>query len=413
MSEKRRVVITGVGTISSLGKDFDTLTKSLFDNKSGVSYIPEWEEDGIGLHNLIGSKILDFDEKSIPRQIRRSMGRVAMLATHATQAAFDDCGLSKEEYQGPQTGIYYASCMGGIGTIDSYFKGVVKKNSLVAPAEATTFLKIMPHTCAANLALAFGLQGRPVASCTACAASTQSIGFAFEDIRDGKIEYAICGGAEELTPHVPAVFQVLSATATYTDGDPGSVPAPFDKSRDGIVVGEGAGTFFLETLDSALKRGANIYAEIKGFATNNDASHMTKAHPDGLKRVMKQAVESSGLDFSEIDYVNAHATATPRGDEAESIAVQELFPNAAVSSLKGHLGHLMGAAGVVESLGCLSILKNNAILPTKNLVELDPACGELDYVMGSPRPAVVSNILKNSFAFGGVNASLVFSRYGE
>jgi 3-oxoacyl-[acyl-carrier-protein] synthase II len=302
--------------------------------------------------------------------------------------------------------------MGGLGALDEFFRKIhAGKGNLVEAANATTFLRIMPHTCAANIAVSFGIGGRINASNTACAAGTQAIGFGYEAIKFGILDRAICGGAEELSPSVAAIFDVLGAI--HSGEDPSRGPRPFDPKRSGIVVGEGAGTIALESFESATERGAVIIAEIGGFFSNGDGFHMTNPTPKGLMIAMEGALKDWGdaKRPKDIDYVNAHAAGTLNGDEAETVAIERIFAQKTpTSSTKGQFGHLMGGTGAIETIASLAMMENNLILPTRNHDDIDSACGNVDYIRGEPRSVRVNAFMKNSFAFGGVNACLIVAR---
>lgn len=255
------------------------------------------------------------------------------------------------------------------------------------------------------------MQGRVIASCVACAASTQAIGFGYEAIRHGLMDRMICGGAEELHVAVAGVFDVLRATSVKYNDRPHLTPKPFSKDRDGIVVGEGAGTVVLEDMDQALARGARIYGEVRGFFTNTDSNHMTNPSVDGMEKVMKGALKDAGLTAADVDYVNAHGTATHIGDIAESRAIERVVGrDVPVSSLKGHFGHLMGACGVVETIACLGMMRDGRLVPTLHLDDVDEECAPVAYLKSEPKASPARTILKNSFAFGGINASLVITK---
>jgi 3-oxoacyl-[acyl-carrier-protein] synthase II len=408
MSQKRRVVITGVGLNTPLGNTLPEVFQNVAEGRSGCSYMSQW--DSSHLRTRIGSVVKNFDEKSIPRQFRRSMSRVALLATDATSKAISDAGLKETDLQNERTGVAYGSTMGGTSAIEKFFDGLSSDNPTNAIL-SSTFLQIMSHTCAASLVMTYRIPGRVIASCVACAASTQAIGFGYEAIRNGEVDRMVCGGAEEMHISMTLVFDSLHATTHLYNSTPSLTPRPFSRDRDGLVVGEGACTFILEDLESALARGAKPYAEIIGFCTNADGNHMTNPSVDGMERVMRGAIASAGLQASDIDYVNAHATATPVGDVAESKAIlRALGPDVPVSSLKGHFGHLMGACGAVESAVCLGMMRENLLVPTLHLSEVDPECGQLNYLKGGTTAARVDTVLKNSFAFGGINASLVLRK---
>ncbi len=406
----RRVAITGLGVLSPLGHTYQELTDNLKANRSSIIRMDDWTAKEVGLYTAVGSPVQNFDDKSIPRKFRRTMSRISIMAVKATQQAIEDSGWLKSDIESHRTGISYGSCMGGISEIETYYRNSLAAGNLVDSAKSSTFLKIMSHTCAANLAVTFSIPGRVIASCVACASSTQAIGFGFEAIKFGLMDRMVCGGAEELNPAVPAVFDVLRATSTDFNDKPQLTPRPFDSQRDGIVVGEGAGTFILEDWDSAIARGAKIYGEVKGFFTNNDAIHMTNPSAEGLQLAMNGALQSAGLSATDIDYINAHATGTTAGDVAEGKAIQKVFgTQVPISSTKGNFGHLMGAAGVIELIASLGMLEQQKVFPTLNLEHPDPELASLNLVK-EVCDYRLKHIIKNSFAFGGVNASLVISK---
>jgi 3-oxoacyl-[acyl-carrier-protein] synthase II len=408
MTAEFRVAVTGVGLTTPLGRDLPELMAHLRAGASSVRRMPEWEASFC--RTKVASVVDGFDEKSVPRHLRRSMSRVSLLAYDATVKAIQDARLSEELVQSPRTGVSYGSTMGGTKAIERSFSAL-SGNALPQDFYSSTFLQIMSHTCASNLVVALKIPGRVIASCVACAASTQAIGFGFEAIRYGKLDRVLCGGAEEMHLSVPSVFDSLYATSTQYNDRPQQTPRPFSADRDGLVVGEGAGTLVLEEWEQAHARGAHIYAEIIGFHTNADGNHMTNPSQAGMEQVMRGALADAGVAPDQVSYVNAHATATEVGDIAESAAVYALFRDGVpVSSLKGHFGHLMGACGVVESAACLGMMSENWASPTLHLDAVDPRCAPLYYVknVGVDRPLGV--VLKNSFAFGGINASLVFRK---
>ncbi len=406
----RRVAITGVGLVSPLGDELESFLARLYAGVSGVVAMPEWAE-GTGLATRVAAPVQGFDGSGIPRQQRRSMSRISQLAVTATGKAIRDADLSDALVRDDRTGIAYGSTMGGTSALGQYFASIMATKTYTEGVNSTTFLQIMSHTCAANLAVAFNVQGRVIASCVACAASTQAIGFGYEAIKHGTLDRVLCGGAEELHVAIPGVFDVLRATSTKWNDRPQETPRPFAADRDGIVVGEGAGTVVLEDYAAAVARGAKIYAEVLGFHTNTDSNHMTNPSVDGMEKVMRGALRDAGIAASEVDYVNAHGTATAIGDVAESKAIERVVGrDTPVSSLKGHFGHMMGACGVVESIACLGMIRDARVVPTLHLDAVDPACAPLAYVKGAPRPGPVRTVLKNSFAFGGINASLVLRK---
>jgi 3-oxoacyl-[acyl-carrier-protein] synthase II len=338
------------------------------------------------------------------------MGRVAQLATWATQNAIDEAGLSADLLSSGRVGIAYGSTSGSTASIQEFVGSLVGNRSLDG-IQSATYLRFMSHTCAANLAQYFAVRGRVLTTCSACVSSSQAIGYAFEAVRGGAQDLMLAGGAEELGVAAAAIFDIMFATSAGFNDRPGESPRPFDAARDGLVVGEGAGTLVLESLESATARGAAIHAEILGFGTNCDGYHMTAPHEDGMARVIELALEDARLPADRIGYVNAHATGTDVGDSTESRAtLRVLGGKVPISSTKGFTGHTLGGCGAIESIFCLAMLRDGFLAPTKNLAQVAPDCAPLDYVVGTPRQARPSIVMNNNFAFAGLNTSLVFGR---
>lgn len=405
----RRVVVTGIGLHSPLGNSYDALYESLRDEKCGIEYIPEWEQ----IHNLgtkVAGTVKDVDAQSIPRKFRRSMGRVAQLAALSTADAIADAKLSQEQLGSKRCGLAFGSTMGGNETMFEYVPEV-KSNMSFRGQNSMAFLKMMSHTVAANLAQMFEIKGRNIPTCSACSSSSQGVGAGYESIKYGMSDIMICGGAEEHHYLSAGVFDVMGAASTkYTD-QPHLSSRPFDASRDGLVVSEGSGALVLEELEHALVRGATIYGEIVGYATSCDGSHITTPSKEGMAQVMQSALDDAGLSPSDIEYINAHATATQRGDIAESHATFSLFGSETpISSTKGHMGHLLGGCGVVESAICLIALNRSLLPKTMNFETLDEACAAIN-VLSENKEADVSIVMSNNFAFGGINTSLIFKKY--
>ncbi len=404
-----RVAITGIGLTSPAGQNFSEFMTNLFEYRSAITRSEALEKEN-SLHTRVAAVIHDFDEKQIPRQMRRSMSRVALLAADATQKAITSAGLPDDLITHDRTGIAYGSTMGGTSALQSYFVSYLKNHSFEGML-SSTFLQIMSHTCAANLATLFKVPGRVIASCTACAASSQAIGFGYEAIKFGLADRMLCGGAEEFHVAVAGVFDIMRATSTVFNDTPHLTPRPFSKDRDGIVVGEGSGTLVLENWDQAVARGATIWGEVVGFYTNADGRHVTNPSVDGMAKAMKGALDSAGIGAESIGYINAHGSGTTVGDIAESKAIFQVFGDRTpTSSLKGHFGHLMGACGVVESIACLGMLREQRAIATLHLDEVDPECAPINFLKGPSKPLTKDYILKNSFAFGGINTSLVFKK---
>jgi 3-oxoacyl-[acyl-carrier-protein] synthase II len=408
-----RVVVTGMAGLSPVGSTWETVRASLEGQRSGVAVIPEWA-DYEGLDTRLGAPVRDFAVPAhYPRKKVRSMGRVALLATRATELALEDAGLlGSAALTDGRTGIAYGSTTGSPPAMEVYAGAFYTRRSLKGIA-GTDYLQFMSHTCAANLAQFFGITGRIVPTCSACTAGSQGIGYAYEAIASGKQAIMVAGGAEELHAVNAAVFDIMFATSTRNDA-PDRTPRPFDLHRDGLVVGEGAGTLVLERLQHAVERGARIHAEVVGFGTNGDGRHITNPDVGGMQRVMELALEDARLVAGDIGYVNAHGTATEAGDIAESVATHRVFGAATpVSSLKSYLGHTLGACGALEAWITIKMMQERRFAPNLNLDAVDPRCGPLDYIRTSTRALEPRHVMSNNFAFGGVNTSLIFRRWDD
>lgn len=409
-SNARRVVVTGVAGITALGDTWERIESNLRNNVSCIARMPEWDRF-VGLNTRLGGPIHGF--KAPPhytRKVTRTMGRVSLLATWASELALKDAGLLDDpEIRSGAMGVAYGSCTGSTDAIRDF--GTMIASGDVAGINATTYLRLMPHTAAANIGVHFGLKGRVIPACSACTSGSQSIGYAYEAIKYGRVPMMVAGGAEELCPSEAAVFDTLYATSTLNDS-PGNTPKPFDRDRDGLVIGEGAGTLVLEEYEHARARGARIHAELIGFGSNSDGDHLTHPNSDTMRGAMELALADAGIDPASIGYINAHATATEQGDIAETQAMHKLFGSRTpVSSLKGHIGHTLGACGAIESMISIQMMNANWFAPTLNLKNVDERCGELDYIMNGGRKLDVEYVMNNNFAFGGVNTSLVFRRF--
>lgn len=404
----RRVAVTGAGIITSLGNDWKQFKENLVRGNSGVVYISDWDRFR-QLNTRLGAPVSDLKLPEYPRKRVRSMGRVALLATHATELAIEDAGLTGNPVlRSGQVGVAYGSATGSVEASVCFADLLMqaKMNGITA----NTYIRMMGHTTAVNIGLYFGLKGRIINTSTACTSGSQGIGFSYEQIKTGKQTIMIAGGCEEMSVTIAAVFDTLYATSTLND-NPRRTPRPFDRERDGLVVGEGAGTLILEDLEHALARGAKIYCELVGYGSNSDGDHVTQPAADTMQVAMKLALEDAGLDPSAIGYVNAHGTATEQGDIAESHATAQLFGNRIpFSSLKGNIGHTIGACGAIESWATINMMNEDLFAPTLNLDSVDEACAELDYIMHSMRQLNCEYVMNNNFAFGGINTSLIYKR---
>jgi 3-oxoacyl-[acyl-carrier-protein] synthase II len=405
-----RVVVTGVGGFSPIGNSWDDIHANLRSRTNGVRHIDAWDIYQ-GLNTKLGAPVRDFSPpEHFTRKRTRSMGRVALMATVATEKALIDAGLLNDPIlTSGRTGVSYGSSTGSTDAATESAKMLLSHS--LDTVSATSYLRMMAHTAPVNIGVFFGLQGRVITTSSACTSGSQGIGYAYEAIRNGCQDVMLAGGAEELCPSEAAVFDTLYATSTMNDS-PGSTPRPFDRDRDGLVVGEGACTLVLERLDLALARGARIHAEIAGFGTNSDGNHVTQPSSATMKKAMELALESAGLQAEDIGYVSAHGTATDRGDIAESTATHQLFgANMPISSMKSYMGHTLGACGSLEAWLAMEMMNHGWFAPTINLENIDERCAELDYIVGDGRDLVVEHVMSNNFAFGGINTSLIFSRY--
>ena len=406
----KRVVVTGMAGVTALGNDWQTISAQMRAGRSAIRHMPAWDIYD-GLLTRLGGPIPDFTKpEHYPRKKTRSMGRVALLATRATELALERAGLlGSELILGGNMGVAYGSCNGST-TATADFGNMFVSNSTKG-ITATTYVEMMSHTGAVNIGLFFGLQGRIIPTASACTSGSQGVGYAYEAIKYGKQKLMVAGGAEELTAAQSAVFDTLFATS-LKNANPELTPRPFDKNRDGLVIGEGAGTLILEELEHALARGATIHAEIVGFATNSDGLHITQPTAQTMQVVIEEALRDAALSPSDIGYVNAHGTATEQGDIAESTATAAVFGNAQpISSLKSYYGHTLGACGAIEAWLSIEMMNHGWFAPTLNLDNVDPRCAELDYIVGSGRELQTDCVMSNNFAFGGINTSLIFRRW--
>ncbi|HHX8278620.1 TPA: beta-ketoacyl-ACP synthase [Vibrio diabolicus] len=404
----RRVVITGMSGVTAFGNDWQSVEPKLRDCQNATQYMPSYEQYD-GLNTKLAAPILDFElPKHYKRKQVRGMGRVSKLATVATENALSQAGLiGNDVLTNGQTGIAYGSSTGSTDAIGAF--GVMLNEKTTKAITATTYVQMMPHTTAVNVGLFFGLKGRVIPTSSACTSGSQAIGYAYEAIKHGYQTVMVAGGAEELCPTESAVFDTLFATSLKNE-DPKSTPRPYDSDRDGLVIGEGAGTLVLEEYEHAVARGAKIYAEIIGFASNCDAAHVTQPQMETMQICMEMALQNAGITAEKIDYVSAHGTATDRGDIAESNATANALGKVPISSLKSYFGHTLGACGAIEAWLGLEMMHTGWFNPTLNLENLDEQCGDLDYIAGQGRELDVKYLMSNNFAFGGINTSIIFKK---
>lgn len=405
----KRVVVTGVGGISPLGRDWPTIQARLASYRNAVRYMPEWDRYP-DLNTRLGAPVTDFETPAHwTRKQLRSLGRVSRLCVAAAEDALSDAGLLDDpSIRDGRMGVACGSSTGSTADVSDMAKLLI--NGVSPGFNANTYVRMMPHTTAANIAIFFGLTGRVIPTSCACASGSQGIGYAYESIKYGMIDMMLAGGGEELCPSEAYVFDSLYATSLKNDR-PEASPSPYDSGRDGLVIGEGAGILVLESLEHARARGARIYAEVVGYASNCDGSHVTRPEQATMHACMQAALRDAGIAPSAVGYVNGHGTATEHGDIAETLATEALFGDAIpISSLKSYMGHTLGACGALESWFSIEMMRQQWFAPTLNLVDVDPRCGQLDYIRGEARHIDTEYVVNNNFAFGGLNTSLVFRR---
>lgn len=406
----RRVVVTGMAGICALGSDWPTIEAGLRAGRNAVRTMPSWDRYR-DLNTRLAAPIDGFEPPGHwSRKQLRSMGRVSQLAVRSAELALDDAGLLGDPLlRSGRMGVACGSSIGSTPDISDFAQMLLSGDS--PNLNANSYVRMMPHTTGANVGIFFGLRGRIIPTSTACTSGSQGVGFAYEAIKHGYQDAMLGGGAEELCPSEAMAFDMLYATSRLNDA-PGSTPCPYDRDRDGLVIGEGGGMLVLEELEHARARGARIYAEVVGFATNSDGAHVTRPEQETMRVVMELALACAGLDPAAVGYVNGHGTATEHGDIAETRATSALFgARMPLSSQKSYLGHTLGACGALESMFSIQMMRAGWFAPTINLRNVDPRCGELDYVVGEGRSLEVEYVVNNNFAFGGVNTSLVFRRW--
>jgi 3-oxoacyl-[acyl-carrier-protein] synthase II len=403
------VAVTGLGIVGTLGNDVAAVTRALRDGTSGVRVEPAWKEVD-GLETCLRAPVAPgLDPQSIPRAFRRSMGPQAVFASLAARQAVADAGLDEAVLRSGAVGVSIGSTMGSVESLHAYFEHLIRGGSLRG-IRGTAFLQTMGHTCAANVALLLGATGRVLAPSSACTSGSQGVGAAFEAVRHGLQDVMVCGGADEAHFIAAAVFDLVGGASRGHEEEPRLTPRPFDADRDGLVVGEGAGILVLEDLERARARGARVHAEVLGYATNCDGAHMSQPQQQGTEACMRAALEDAGVRAHDVDYVNAHATATPIGDVIEAAATAAVFGDRVpVSSTKGQTGHTLGACGAIETIFTILMMREGFVAATRNLERVDPACAGIQHVLRT-RPATIAVAVNNNFAFGGVNTSLVLGR---
>lgn len=405
----KRVVVTGMGLISALGNDVKSSFDRLHVYQNAVESLDSLREIK-GLNTCLAAPIKDFETPShFNRKVLRTMGPVSVMAVVASENALKDANMLDDEVlTSGRVGVAYGSSFGSAGPVLDFYSMV--QTHEVGPITSSSYIKIMPQTTAVNISLYFKTTGRLIPSGTACTSGSLAIGYAYEAIKSGAQDIMIAGGAEEFDATQVAVFDTLYATSIKND-TPSQTPSPFDVNRDGLVIGEGAATLILEEYEHAKARGAKIYAEIVGFGTNTDGTHITQPNKDTMAKCMQLSLQCANLTPDAIGYVDMHGTGTKHGDVAESLATESVFGNhTPCSTQKGYVGHTLGACGALESIWSIEMMNNNWFAPTLNLKDVDPECGKLDYIMRKGREIETQYVMNNNFAFGGINTSLIFKK---
>lgn len=410
--EKKRVVVTGLGALSPIGNDVQTTWQNAINGVSGVGPITRIDSEPYPAK--VAAELKDFNvEQFMDKKEARKMDRFTQYAVAAAFMAVKDANLEITDEIAPRVGVWIGSGIGGMETFEQQYRTLLEKG----PRRVSPFFvpMLIPDMATGQVSIALGAKGFNSCTVTACATGTNSIGDAYRVIERGEADVMVTGGAE--APLTEMSFAGFTANkALSTNPDPKTASRPFDKDRDGFVMGEGAGVIVLEELEHALARGANIYAEIVGYGATGDAHHITAPAPNGEggARAMKQAIEGGGLRADEINYINAHGTSTPYNDKFETLAIKEVFGDhaykLAISSTKSMTGHLLGAAGGVEAILSILAIKEGIIPPTINYQTPDPDC-DLDYVPNEARKQEINAALSNSLGFGGHNATIIFKKY--
>jgi 3-oxoacyl-[acyl-carrier-protein] synthase II len=408
----RRVVVTGLGAVTPLGVDVRSTWDAVLAGTSGVGPITRF--DAKDFSTTIAAEVKGFDaEQFIDRKEIKRMDPFIHYAMAAAHMAMEDAGLTIDAALGPKVGVYMGSGLGGLSTLERYHQAYMEGG----PRKISPFFitMLISNLAPGHIAMRYGAKGPNVAMSTACAASSHATGEGMHAIRSGVCDVVIAGGAEAtITPLGLGGFCTMKALSTRND-DPGTASRPFDKDRDGFIMGEGSTILILEELERARNRGAKIYAELVGYGASADARPVTASAPggEGAVRAMTAALADAGVPASAIDYINAHGTSTPYNDLFETMAIKTVFgdraKSIAVSSTKSMTGHLLGASGAIEGMFCSLALKEGVIPPTMNYTTPDPEC-DLDYVPNAPRRQAIRYAMSNSFGFGGTNSVLLFGR---
>ena len=407
----QRVVVTGLGTVSPIGNNVAAFWDSMRHDKGGIAPITKFDHSGSSVS--VAAEVKDFDPSPVlDRRETQRMDFFSQYAVVAAVEAVEDSGYKIED-NAQRVGVLVSSGIGGLIEIEKGIRKMIEKGAKRIPP---LFVPLtIGNMASGNISMKLGIKGPSLDIVTACASATNSIGEAFLKIKTGLLDACLAGGAEATICEI-GIGGFAALTALSTNQDPATASRPFDKDRDGFVMGEGAGVLFLESLESAQARGAHIYAELVGYGANSDAYHMTAPTPDGsgAGECIKQALAMAGLSAEDVDYINAHGTSTPTNDKGETQAIKYALGDAAykvaVSSSKGHFGHLLGGAGGVEAIVCVKALEEGFVPATLGLENPEEGC-DLDYVPGHGRQQDIQVALSNSLGFGGHNAVLAFKRW--
>jgi 3-oxoacyl-[acyl-carrier-protein] synthase II len=406
----KRVVVTGMAGFSPIGNDWNTIQANLHNMKTGITRIQEWDKYE-GLNTRLGAPVTDFEmPKHYNRKALRSMGRVAQFGVLSTERALIDADLlGADILKSGDVGVAYGSSAGDTDAIADF--GNMLLNYSCDGLNANSYIKMMAHTSPVNIGIYFGLQGRVYTTSSACTSGSQGIGLAYEAIKHGQQTIMVAGGCERLCASEAAVFDTLYATSIRNDAAH-LTPRPFDQNRDGLVIGEGGCTLILEEREHAIARGATIHAELVGFGTNSDGSHITQPSSKTMESAIRLSLKDAQLSASDIGYISAHGTATDRGDIAETQATANVFGHQTpISSFKSFTGHTLGACGALEAWAAIEMMNSDWFHATANLDTVDPDCGQLDYIKHEGRTLHTDYVMSNNFAFGGINTSLIFKRF--
>lgn len=404
---RRRVVITGCGSVSPYGAGVKLLADSMLEGKSAVKFNPELAENPDILSH-VSATVPEMDFKYIPRQFRRSMSKMSLYAAAAAKEALNSAGF-EEAPRG--TSLFLGSTISSMETWVNFAEKYKKKE--LDSVKTTVVFQVMNHSPLANIAQAYDIKSPGFGNSSACATGLVNAGMAYLAIVSGFTDKALCGGTDEYHPIMTACFSIMNAASHKYNDNPQEASRPFDSGRCGIVCAEGCGMLFVESLESALKRNADIYAEIIGFGTNTETKSISHPSAESITECMNLALKNASLLPQDIDLINAHATSTVAGDIEESKAIAAVFgPDKPVNSLKGHIGHTMAASGSLELMSTINMMNRNEFASTLNLEEPDPQCRGIKHLRKKEK-LKVDTFMKNSFALGGTNCSLIIRRYNK